>query len=532
VRARERVRRHKPLHQSPPPCRHPSIALSQSPITTPSSSTQTTIINRDLDTGAQLATFKAAGGGGGGASGGGGNNACSGRGGLCAVGKGYLCSAQRHKDSVTLWAWHRDQPLHRCFVPERVTAVAASPDGALVAGGGGSGALYLWHAPTGRLLRSWPAHYRPVSALAFADGGNVLISGGDDALALCWAVADVADALPDAAPSALAAAGSGAAAATTTAPQQQQQQQQQSTFAHPRLEPMHTWSGHTLSVQAVHCSPSAVATGGGTTAVVATASADRTVRLWSLSTGRPLLTLAIPGGGAAATAVCLDPGEHSVFVGCADGAVYEASLSGGAGAEAAAAAGGGAGGGGAEGGGGGGASTAGGGATTPSLAIQLRRLPGGGHTKAVVALAVAPNPGDGGGDRLVSASEDGTARVWDLSSGGQCVRTFASPARAPIAAALALPTPAALAGGAGLMREAPRRAQPLAPLAKFSSSSSSAAAGGGGGDGAAAGGVEALPLILDGLAAGAARRDPLLADERVGGGSAAAALYAGVGALL
>jgi pre-rRNA-processing protein IPI3 len=294
---------------------------------------------------------------------------------------------------------------------------------------------------------------------------------------------------------------------------------------------MHTWSGHTLSVQAVYCG-GAASTAGGTTAVVATASADRTVRLWSLSTGRALLTLEVPAGGAAATAVCLDAGEHAVYVGGADGAVYEASLAGG---------GGGLDGGAGDGGGGGEAAAASSAATggPPTASPRLRRLPGGGHSKAVVSLAVVPPPpssagdpsaGAGGGDRLVSASEDGTARVWDLRAGGQCVRTLQAPSRAPVAAAIALPAPAALAAGGGggglLARDAPRRAQPLAPLAKF-------AAGGAAG--------EEVSVILDGVAAGAAKRDPLMVDEvaagaadvgRIGGGgggggAAAAALYAG-----
>jgi pre-rRNA-processing protein IPI3 len=542
------------------------LCLARAPLVRPFSHQSTTLLiltnqppinARDLDTGAQLAAFKATGGGTSG--GGGGANACAGRGGLCAVGRGYLCAAQRHKDSLTFWAWHRDQPLRRCFAPERLTAVASSPDGALVAGGGASGALYLWLAGTGELLRAWPAHYRPVSALAFADGGGVLVSGGDDALVLCWAVADAVDAMPDATRRGGGGGGgaAGAGAAGAARPAGQQQSSSSSSFAHARLEPMHTWSGHTLSVQAIHCG-GAAATSGGTTAVVATASADRTVRLWSLSTGRLLLALDVPAGGAAATAVCLDPGEHSVYVGGADGAVYEASLAGGGGGGA---------GGGQDGGGRGSAeaaaaaaaaSAARGGAGGDGAASGggpcLRRLPGGGHSKAVVSLSVVPpSPaaaGDplGGGDRLVSASEDGTARVWDLRAGGQCVRTLQAPARAPIAAALALPAPAALLAGAGsgglLAREAPRRAQPLAPLAKFAGAGGGAAVAGAGWAGAGHGQEEQVPIILDGVASGAARRDPLLADEVAaaaadaarlgggGGGPAAAALYAGVGALL
>jgi len=46
-----------------------------------------------------------------------------------------------------------------------MTALAASPNGAYLAGGGTSGTLYCWEASSGRLLRSWPAHYKVVRHL-------------------------------------------------------------------------------------------------------------------------------------------------------------------------------------------------------------------------------------------------------------------------------------------------------------------------------------------------------------------------------
>lgn len=54
----------------------------------------------------------------------------------------------------------QDQVLQRSFTQERLTAVAASRDGAYLAGGGASGSLYLWELGSGRLLRAWPAHYK------------------------------------------------------------------------------------------------------------------------------------------------------------------------------------------------------------------------------------------------------------------------------------------------------------------------------------------------------------------------------------
>jgi pre-rRNA-processing protein IPI3 len=57
---------------------------------------------------------------------------------------------------------------------ERLTSVAASPDGMFLAGGGVSGTLYIWETASGRLLRSWPAHYKVGSQLLL---GQMLMPG-------------------------------------------------------------------------------------------------------------------------------------------------------------------------------------------------------------------------------------------------------------------------------------------------------------------------------------------------------------------
>ena len=54
----------------------------------------------------------------------------------------------------------QDQVQERSFVAERLAAFTCSPDGSSCAGGGISGAIYMWDVPSGRLLRTWPAHYQ------------------------------------------------------------------------------------------------------------------------------------------------------------------------------------------------------------------------------------------------------------------------------------------------------------------------------------------------------------------------------------
>ena len=61
----------------------------------------------------------------------------------------------------------QDQVLLRSYAVEPIVALAASLDGTHCAGGGQSGTVYLWEVPSGRLLRSWPAHYKVFFSFTF-----------------------------------------------------------------------------------------------------------------------------------------------------------------------------------------------------------------------------------------------------------------------------------------------------------------------------------------------------------------------------
>ncbi|KAF6262097.1 quinon protein alcohol dehydrogenase-like superfamily [Scenedesmus sp. NREL 46B-D3] len=327
-------------------------------------STESNITAWDLATATQLTQFK--------------GNA-SGRGRVCRLGSDYLAAAQNSKDAIHFWAWHKDQVLQRCFTQEPMTALAASPNGCYLVGGGSSGSLYCWETATGRLLRSWPAHYKAVSCLAFSDSGGLLVSAGEDTLVAAWLLAEVLDEQRDGPAAAAAAAAVGMA----------------------RVEPLHTWSEHTLPVTCIH-----LGCGEGS-ALLATASLDRCVKLWSLATGQLLRTITLPAGVASVT---LDAGEHVLLAGCVDGSIWEAPLAGQPLAAPAAA--------------GSGAAAA---ASDAAAAAGVVGGPGSccyeGHSKAISSLAITPD-----GEQLVSGSEDGTARIWDCAAGSACAAS-AAPAR-------------------------------------------------------------------------------------------------------
>lgn len=215
-------------------------------------------------------------------------------------------------------------------------------------------------------------------------------------------------------------------------------------------------SDHTLPVTCLHLGM------GEGSAVLVTASLDRSIKLWALATGQLLRSLTLPAG---VTSVTMDAGEHVLLAGCADGSIYEVSLvdtqqqqlQGATRAHAAAAA-------------------AAAGATGSSAAAGVVGGPDSccyeGHTKAVSCLVVTPD-----GEQLVSGCEDGTARVWDLRS-RQCLRVIQAPNRAPVCGVLLVGSPARLAGFAAgsssSSKAGPKRLQPLAQLAKFAGAASAA----------------------------------------------------------
>lgn len=133
----------------------------------------------------------------------------------------------------------------------------------------------------------------------------------------------------------------------------------------------YTWTAHTLPVSGV-----AVGAGAGTP-VVASASLDRTAKVWSLCGGQLLRTLLFP---SALTSLALDAADWTLFAGATNGRIYAAPLCG----EAAPAEGGGHG------------------------AYELA-----GHTRPVRALAACAD-----GRRLVSGSDDGTIKARARSARG------------------------------------------------------------------------------------------------------------------
>ena len=291
------------------------------------------------------------------------------------MGSSHVAATQAGRGGVHFWSWRgggggasagharetssssSSSPSGRSFPAEPALALASTRCGSLIAAGHASGAASLWDS-TGRLLRCWPAHYKRTAALTFSGDGAWLLSGGGDGGVSLWDIADVCDG---------GAGGSSSAA------------------------PFRAWpSAHTLPV-------TCVAAGAGRVGpLAASASLDYSVVLFAATAGTMLRRVRL---GSPCRCLCLEGGEHSLYVGCEDGNIFEVDLVGrGEG----------------ENGGNSAKRRDGGGSGDDSIVLP----PGvaavlSGHGGAVTCLA---SPSSANSSLLVSGSEDGTVRVWDAAS--------------------------------------------------------------------------------------------------------------------
>ncbi|KAJ4977320.1 hypothetical protein NE237_002426 [Protea cynaroides] len=99
---------------------------------------------------------------------------------LSLIAVSHISSSDSASPSIHLYNWWSSTPFHLLFIPEPVAPLLCTPDGSFLFSGGVSGHIHIHAISTLSLIRSFPAHHKPVSCLAFNGDGSLLVSGDDD----------------------------------------------------------------------------------------------------------------------------------------------------------------------------------------------------------------------------------------------------------------------------------------------------------------------------------------------------------------
>ena len=306
----------------------------------------------------------------------------------------FNCPGMKQKPHV------KDQRVKRYVLNGKPTAICATTRcGSFVAVGFQSGDVTIWERSTGKMRAQFNAHFKRVVKMTFTSDGSSLITCSEDTVVSAWSVVEALNS------------------------------SRNSNNNNDIVEPTKSWTSHQLQVTDVCCSKSA----GCGADLVASCSVDRTLKVFSMTSGTGSECLATFGLPKALTAVCMDGEDRCVFVGSCDGEIYEVNINGAP------------------------VVTVGGdvGGANHHLHDAENDIDDAkegddrgvndnskrrkknesfatyrGHDRAIVSLHCTSN-----GHHLLSTSEDGTCRLWDRAS-GKCIKTVKHPrGDAPIASA-------------------------------------------------------------------------------------------------
>jgi pre-rRNA-processing protein IPI3 len=281
----------------------------------------------------------------------------------------FLLSADSIKPLINVWAIGRqDHAQTRIVCTGKVTALSVSRDGSYCVAGI-AGKLYVWQTCTGNLLVVLSGHYLKVSCIRFTDDGSHFVSGSDDGLVLVWPISSVLS------------RGTNRASVSGG------------------IEPCHVWSQHSSAITDIHVGL------GGVGARVATASLDKSVKIWQLSSGQLIDTLVYD---SPVTSVVMDHAESRLYAGASDGNIYLVNFVMKSGSIL-------------------------GSLTTSSSSDRSTPFVLRGHRSVVNCLSMSMNC-----ETLASGSADGTVMLWNTYS-RECVETIKH--QGPVTNCLLIPMP-------------------------------------------------------------------------------------------
>ena len=339
---------------------------------------------------------------------------------LCLVGGGssysglgsggdFIVASQSKKPVLNVYMWGKPQVHQQCHIQEITTALACDATGTYLLGGTKKGWVYCWEVATGQLVTSWQAHFKAVTKILFTPCGHFAVSCSEDGMARAWDVAAVL-----ATDSSGGGGGGGDKKKTAAVP------------------PYRSWSPHTLSVK------DACLCGGLSSVRVVTVSLDRTVVLFDLHANKQCFRAALPHP---LESLCASRTADLLFLGASSGQIFELDVS----------------------------AAALGLSAAHAQALSTSRATSGGQPGVLVGLDTSSGGGGGGGGSkgypvleghsravtalacsvdnctLVSASEDGSVRVWDVWT-RQCLRESKPLQRAAVTGLLLASKPEVLSG--------------------------------------------------------------------------------------
>ncbi|HEX2569408.1 MAG TPA: AAA family ATPase [Polyangia bacterium] len=193
----------------------------------------------------------------------------------------FLASAHT---ADTIWLWHAatGKPLRSLMgFDEETRSVAYSPDGKTLAAGASDDTVRLWDMATGKLLRVLIGHDAGVRSVGFSPDGRILASGADDQQVRLWEVATGEPLRVLAGHEAGVRSVAFAPDGQTLASGASDNRVRLWKVATGKL--LQSLAGHEAGVRSVAFSPDG--------RILASGSDDKTVRLWDVTTGKPLEVL-------------------------------------------------------------------------------------------------------------------------------------------------------------------------------------------------------------------------------------------------
>ncbi|XAR56422.1 hypothetical protein NMG60_11036900 [Bertholletia excelsa] len=206
--------------------------------------------------------------------------------GLLVVGNNLIAASRVSPDipagSIHLYNWRSSTALRPLPVTEPVGPLVATSDGLYIFAGGFSGHIHIHtlSLSSARVVRSFRVHLKPISCLAIDRDGSILFSGIDDGSIAVFAIFKLLD---------ISSSDSNLV--------------------------LHQFLGHEATVTSI--------SNGASNFTLISCSLDCTCKFWSLSSGTPLQTVAIP---SPVWGLEVEPLGSEFYVAGSDGWLYSGML--------------------------------------------------------------------------------------------------------------------------------------------------------------------------------------------------------------